>query len=79
MCIGGTKMIMITTITAVIVIMITELQQNMLRWCGHVSRKNQNDYAKECTDYKVEHVLLELDQEILDRELVEKLSDPITK
>jgi len=30
------------------------LQQNRLRWCGHILRKEDNDWVKECMDYEVE-------------------------
>ena len=29
------------------------LQQNWLRWYGHVLRKEDNDWVKKCTEYKV--------------------------
>ena len=30
------------------------LQQNMLRWYGHVPRKEDNDWVKKCMEYEVE-------------------------
>ena len=30
------------------------LQQNRLRWCGHVLRKNDDDWVKKCMEYEVE-------------------------
>ena len=30
------------------------LQQNRLRWCGHVLRKDDDDWVKKCTEYEVE-------------------------
>jgi len=30
------------------------LQQNRLRWYGHVLRKEDNDWVKKCMDYEVE-------------------------
>jgi len=33
---------------------ITVLQQNRLRWYGHVLRKEDNDWMKKCTEYKVD-------------------------
>jgi len=30
------------------------LQQNMLRWYGHVLRKEDNDWVKKCMEYEVE-------------------------
>jgi len=35
---------------------ITVLQQNRLRWYGHVSRKDENDCVKKCINYKMEGV-----------------------
>jgi len=32
------------------------VQQNRLRWHGHVLRKNDNDWVKKCIDYKVEGI-----------------------
>ena len=29
------------------------LQQNRLRWYGHVLRKDDNDWVKKCTKYEV--------------------------
>ena len=37
-----------------IVDMITVLQQNRLRWHGHVLRKEDNDWVKKCMEYEVE-------------------------
>ena len=33
---------------------ISVLQQNRLRWYGHVLRKEDNDWAKTCMEYEVE-------------------------
>jgi len=33
---------------------ISGLQQNRLRWYGHVLRKEDNDWVKKCTVYEVE-------------------------
>jgi len=30
------------------------LQQNRLRWCGHVLRKEDTDWVKKCMEYEVE-------------------------
>ena len=30
------------------------LQQNRLQWYGHVLQKEDNDWVKKCTEYKVE-------------------------
>jgi len=30
------------------------LQQNRLRWYGHVPRKEDNDWVKKCMEYEVE-------------------------
>ena len=30
------------------------LQQNMLRWYGHVLRKDDDDWVKKCMEYEVE-------------------------
>ena len=30
------------------------LQQNRLRWYGHVMRKEDNDWVKKCMEYEVE-------------------------
>jgi len=30
------------------------LQQNRLRWYGHVLRKDDDDWVKKCMDYEVE-------------------------
>ena len=32
---------------------ISVLQQNRLRWYGHVLRKEDNDWVKKCMEYKV--------------------------
>ena len=32
---------------------ISILQQNMLRWYGHVVRKEDNDWVKKCMEYEV--------------------------
>jgi len=34
--------------------MISILQQNRLRWYGHVLRKEDNDWVKKCVEYEVE-------------------------
>jgi len=33
---------------------ISVLQQNKLRWYGHVLRKEDNDWVKKCMEYEVE-------------------------
>jgi len=33
---------------------ISVLQQNRLRWYGHVLRKEDNDWVKKCMEYQVE-------------------------
>jgi len=33
---------------------ISVLQQNWLRWYGHVLRKEDNDWVKKCIEYEVE-------------------------
>jgi len=33
---------------------ISELQQNRLRWYGHVFQKQDNDWVKKCMEYEVE-------------------------
>jgi len=33
---------------------ISVLQQNSLRWYGHVLRKEYNDWVKKCVEYEVE-------------------------
>ena len=33
---------------------ISVLQQNRLRWYGHVLQKEDNDWVKKCTEYEVE-------------------------
>jgi len=33
---------------------ISVLQQNSLRWYGHVLRKEDNDWVKKCMEYEVE-------------------------
>jgi len=30
------------------------LQQNRLHWCGHVLRKEDDDWVKKCMEYEVE-------------------------
>jgi len=35
------------------VAIITVMQWNWLRWYGHVSKKDRNDWVKKCMDYKV--------------------------
>ena len=32
------------------------LQQNRLRWCGHVLRKEDTDWVKKCMEYEVEGI-----------------------
>jgi len=34
--------------------MISVLQQNKLRWYGHVLRKEYNEWVKKCLEYEVE-------------------------
>jgi len=33
---------------------ISVLLQNRLEWCGHVLRKEDNDWVKKCMEYQVE-------------------------
>jgi len=35
---------------------ITVIQQQRLRWYGHVLRKDENDWMKKCIDYEVQGV-----------------------
>ena len=35
---------------------ISVLQRNMLRWYGHMLRKEDNDWVKKCMEYEVEGV-----------------------
>ena len=44
------------------------LQQNRLRWYGHVLRKDDDDWVKKCTDYEVEVQGQEEDQREVVRE-----------
>jgi len=37
-------------------VIISVLQQNRLRWYGHVLRKEDNDWMKKCMEYEVEAV-----------------------
>ena len=37
---------------------ISVLQQNRLRWYGHVLRKEDNDWVKKCMEYQVEDARL---------------------
>ena len=41
---------------------ITVVWQHRLSWCGHVLRKDKNDFVKTCMDYEVEAVNLEAGQ-----------------
>jgi len=50
---------------------ISVLQQNRLRWYGHVLRTENNDWVKKCTEYEVEAASQEVDQRKLG-ESVEK-------
>jgi len=38
------------------------LQQNRLRWYGHVLRKEDDDWVKKCMEYEVEGPRIEEDQ-----------------
>jgi len=33
---------------------ITVAQRHRLRWCGHLSRRDENGWVKKCMDYEVE-------------------------
>jgi len=46
------------------------LQQNRLRWYGHVLRKEDNDWVKKCMEYEVPEE--EVDQKGLGKRLCKK-------
>jgi len=48
------------------------LQQNRLRWYGHVLRKEDNDWVKKCMEYEVGVPGQEVDQRILGERLQKK-------
>jgi len=48
------------------------LQQNRLRWYGHVLRKEDNDWVKKCIEYEVEVPGQEVDQRKLGERLWKK-------
>jgi len=48
------------------------LQQNSLRWYGHVLQKEDNDWVKKCMEYKVEGARPTGRQKKTWREIVEK-------
>jgi len=51
---------------------ISVLQQNRLRWYGHVLRKEDNDWVKKCIDYEVEGARPRGRRKKTWREIVEK-------
>jgi len=51
------------------------LQQNRLRWHGHVLRKEDTDWVKKCMEYEVRA----LDQEVDQRGHGERLGKKISK
>ena len=51
---------------------ISVLQQNRLRWYGHVLRKEDNDWVKKCMDYEVEGARPRGSPKKTFREIVEK-------
>ena len=51
---------------------ISVLQQNRLRWCRHVLRKEDNDWVKKCMEYEVEVPGQEVDQRKLGERLWKK-------
>jgi len=51
---------------------ISILQQNMLRWYGHLLRKEDNDWVKKCMEYEVEGARPRGRPEKTWREIVEK-------
>ena len=48
------------------------LQQNRLRWYGHVLRKEDDDWVKKCIEYEVGVQDKEVDQRGLGERLYEK-------
>jgi len=48
------------------------LQQNTLRWYGHVLQKEDNDWVKKCMEYEVEGARPRGRQKKTWREIVEK-------
>ena len=53
---------------------IISVQQNRLRWYGHVSRKEDNDSVKKCMEYEVESARPRGRPKKTWREIVERLS-----
>ena len=51
---------------------ISVLQQNRLRWYGHVLRKEDNDWVKKCMKYEVEGVRSKSRPKKTSGEIVEK-------
>jgi len=51
---------------------ISVLQQNRLRWNGHVFRKEDNDWVKKCMEYEVEGAIPRGRSKKTFREIVEK-------
>jgi len=57
---------------------ISLLQQNRLRWYGHVSEKNENDWVKNAWIMKCRVHELDVDQRNLGQSRGKRLSDPTT-
>jgi len=51
---------------------ISVLQQNRLRWYGHVLQKEDNDWVKKCMEYEVEGAMPRGRPKKMWREIVEK-------
>ena len=51
---------------------ISVLQQNRLRWYGHMLRKEDNDWVKKCMEYEVESARPRGRPKKTRREIVEK-------
>jgi len=52
---------------------ITVIQRHRLRWCGHVLRKDENYWVKNCMDFEVEDVRSRGDQRQLGVKLWKKI------
>ena len=53
------------------------LEQNRLRWYGHVLRKEDNDWVKKCMEYEVEGAMP--DHKVDQRKLGERLWKKIVR
>ena len=53
------------------------LQQNRLRWYGHVLRKEDTDWMKKCMEYEVEGPDQEVDQRGHGKRLCKKIAKHI--